>query len=46
MNVACVTGLVLPLELETPAQVLFEEFGGFNKGFTRRVFDLTENRAE
>lgn len=38
-NVACVTSLLLPLELETPAQVLLEEFGGFNKGFKRRVFD-------
>lgn len=37
-HVACVTGLVLPMELETPAQFLFEEFGGFNKGFTRHVF--------
>ena len=38
-DVACVTGLVLPLELETPAQFLFEEYGGFNRGFTLRVFD-------
>jgi GT2 family glycosyltransferase len=38
-NVACVTSLILPLELETPAQLLFEEFGGFNKGFVQRVFD-------
>jgi glycosyltransferase involved in cell wall biosynthesis len=27
-DVMCVTGLVLPLELETPAQFLLEEFGG------------------
>lgn len=38
-NVACVTSLVLPLELETQAQAWFEEFGGFNKGFTPRIFD-------
>lgn len=37
-NVVCVSGLVLPLELETPAQFLFEEYGGFNKGFTHRIF--------
>ncbi len=43
-NVACVTGLILPLELETPAQVWFEQFGGFSKGFTRRIFDLAEHR--
>jgi GT2 family glycosyltransferase len=37
-NVVCVSGLVLPLELDTPAQLLFEEYGGFNKGFTHRIF--------
>lgn len=42
-NVACVTGLVLPLELETHAQSLLEEYGGFSKGFTRRIFDMREN---
>jgi glycosyltransferase involved in cell wall biosynthesis len=38
-NVACVTSLILPLELDFPAQLWFEEFGGFNKGFIRQVFD-------
>jgi glycosyltransferase involved in cell wall biosynthesis/GT2 family glycosyltransferase len=42
-DVACVTGLVLPLELETPAQILFEEYGGFSKGFRRRVYDMAKN---
>ncbi len=37
-DVACVTGLLLPLELETFAQFLFEEHGGFNRGFTSRIF--------
>jgi len=37
-DVMCVTGLVLPAELVTRAQVLFEEFGGFDKGFTRTVW--------
>ena len=37
---ACVTGLILPLELDTPAQLWFEQFGGFAKGFQRRSFDL------
>ncbi len=45
-HVACVTGLILPLELETPAQFLFEAFGGFTRGFIRRVFDLKEHRPE
>ena len=33
-EVMCVTGNVLPLELETEAQVRFEEYGGLGKGFT------------
>ncbi len=43
-NVACVSGLVLPLKLDTPAQAWFEEYGGFQKGFERRIFDLEEHR--
>jgi GT2 family glycosyltransferase len=43
-NVACVTGLILPAEIETPAQVWIEQFGGFSKGFTRCIFDLDTNR--
>ncbi len=31
-----VTGLVVPLELETQAQLLFEQYGGFGRGFRRR----------
>jgi GT2 family glycosyltransferase len=50
-DVACVTGYNLPLELETPAQFWYEEYGGarwFQEngstcwGFTRRIFDLKE----
>jgi GT2 family glycosyltransferase len=33
--VGVVTGLVLPLELETDAQLLFEHYGGFGRGFER-----------
>jgi len=43
-DVACVTGLILPLELETAAQQLIEQFGGFGKGLARRRFDLGEHR--
>lgn len=32
-DVMIVTGLVVPYELETKAQVLFEELGGFGRGF-------------
>jgi glycosyltransferase involved in cell wall biosynthesis len=35
---ACVTGLILPAELETRAQLLVEQAGGFGRGFTRRTF--------
>lgn len=37
-DVVCVTGLVLPAEIATPAQAWFEEFGGFDKGFTPKVW--------
>lgn len=40
----CVTGLLVPLELETPAQVWFEEYGGFSRGYAQRIFDLGEHR--
>ncbi len=42
-DVACVTGLILPLELETQTQFWFEEYGGFSKGFTRHLFDMKKN---
>ncbi|SRR5713101_5503514 len=45
-RVACVTGLVLPVELETPSQFWIEEYGGFGKGFTRRIFDIAENHPK
>jgi len=35
---ACVTGLILPAELETRAQLLVEQAGGFARGFSRRTF--------
>lgn len=43
-DVACVTGLVVPAELETPAQVWFERYGGFNKGYKPQLFDTTTHR--
>lgn len=39
-----VSGLLWPAELESPAQIWFEQYGGFSRGFERRVFDLKENR--
>jgi len=43
-KVGCVTGLILPLELETPEQVALERYARLGKGFSRRAFDLGENR--
>jgi O-antigen biosynthesis protein len=39
-----VSGLLWPAELETQAQMWFEEYGGFTRGFVPRVFDLEANR--
>ena len=38
--VMAVTGLVLAHELETPAQIYFERYGGFGRGFRRQWFTL------
>ena len=43
-NVGCVTGMIFPAELETWPQLLIEEFGGFNKGFRRQIYDLHSSR--
>ena len=34
-DVMALTGLVVPYELETEAQILFEQYGGFGRGFGR-----------
>ena len=38
-RVMCVTGLLMPLELETEAQEWFELYSPYGKGFDRQVFD-------
>jgi O-antigen biosynthesis protein len=45
-DVNCVTGLILPLELETPAQLLVERFASYGKGFLPRVYSLDEPPAD
>ena len=45
-DVACVTGLIMPLELETQAQQRLEEYGGFSKGFTQLIFDMEGHRPK
>ena len=39
--VALVTGITMPLELETEAQQWFEWTNGFGRGFVRKQFDAT-----
>lgn len=43
-QVGCVTGGIVPAELETRAQCWTERHGAFLKGLERRNFDLHENR--
>lgn len=38
-RVLCVTGLTMPLELDTAAQQWFERYSSFNRGFARKVYD-------
>ncbi|MBW4650313.1 MAG: glycosyltransferase [Kastovskya adunca ATA6-11-RM4] len=42
-EVMAITGLVVPYELETEAQVLFEMQGGFGKGFKRKWYEVKPN---
>lgn len=41
-----VTGLVLPAELRTPAQVLFEVVGGFGRGYRRKWFSVAVDAGD
>lgn len=43
--VACVTGVTLPLQLETVAQEAFEAYSSFNRGFERKTFEGTALRS-
>jgi len=40
-SLGLVTGLIEPLEQETEAQVWFERYGGFGRGFRRRRWQFT-----
>lgn len=42
--VMAVTGLVVPYELEAEAQVLFEAYGGFGRGFERKWYRKTADK--
>jgi GT2 family glycosyltransferase len=41
--VLCVTGLTMPLELETKAQEWFERYSTFGRGFKRTVFEIANH---
>lgn len=42
-RVVCVTGMTMPLELETEGQEAFERYNPFNKGFYRKLYDSLHN---
>ncbi|HEX3835256.1 MAG TPA: glycosyltransferase family 2 protein [Solirubrobacteraceae bacterium] len=48
-DVGCVTGMILPAEIETKAQEWFEQYGGHSKGRTvlkQLVFDASAKRSQ
>jgi O-antigen biosynthesis protein len=45
-EIACVTGLILPLELETQEQLRFEQFARFGNRFGRRAYCLDQPPAD
>jgi GT2 family glycosyltransferase len=45
-DIACVTGLILPLELESESQLLLERFMTLGKGYAPRIFHLPESWRE
>lgn len=42
-QVMCVTGMTMPLELETEAQEAFERYSPFGKGFKRKVYSAAKD---
>lgn len=42
-EVMAITGLVVPYELETEAQFLFEMYGGFGRGFERKWYRVGQD---
>ena len=43
-EVMAVTGLIVPYELETDSQILFERHGGFGRGFERKSWRVLEQK--
>ncbi|MEM1084789.1 MAG: glycosyltransferase [Verrucomicrobiota bacterium] len=44
-SIGLVTGLVEPVEQETEAQILFEDYGGFGRGWTRTYLQSVRGQA-
>lgn len=45
-DVVCVTGMITPLELDTPTQQTIEAYSGFSKGFDPKLFDTGDHRPD
>ncbi len=45
-DIACVAGLILPLELESDSQLLMEQFASFGKGFRRATYRFPDSRRD
>lgn len=45
-NIACVTGSIITSEIETPAQAWLEQYGGYHKGFSVKIYDLDEHSCD
>ena len=45
-DVGATAGMLLPLELQTPAQKRFEQYAGLSRGLARRSFGLERDRAD
>ncbi|CAN3984234.1 glycosyltransferase [Kitasatospora purpeofusca] len=45
-RIGCVTGLVLPAELDTEAQFVVEQYSGPNRGFATRSWSLRDGLAD
>ncbi len=45
-EVGCVTGGILPAEIEAPAQVWLEQYSGYHRGYDVQRFDMGPNRRD
>jgi glycosyltransferase involved in cell wall biosynthesis len=45
-NVGAVNGLTIPAELDTEEQIWFEQSGGFNKGYEKKIYDMHQYKPD